>query len=350
MRKTAIILIFALTISGCSFFNRDVSYPDVFTQDGGMHWYYRQLDANQQIDYQNIYNCLAAYGSHVAIQATNVSELQVVVDAVVFDNPEIFYMANCTLNQQGKSYYFEPQYLFDRDEVEDYRDQLQAKAQSVTEDIAGEDEYDQIVYLYEYVINHNEYVTNADYNQTVVSSMIYGKTVCAGYASMFQYLSDYIGLDVGSMVGISIETSSNPSQYHQWNVVEYEGDYYYLDPTWGDAIDGLLYDYCMYSSDIMTNLYEPTGEVYPTGNLANTYYQRNDQYIDDYSLAQVEAIIKNSPGRSCSIQFSDDSYNLAKRRLISQQEIFTALQNTGHLSNNIDYLTNDITKTIYVEY
>ncbi len=350
MRKIAIIISLALTLTGCSLFAEDVSYPDEFEQDSGLHLYYQQLDEAQQTDYQNIYNCLVAYGSRVTIQATNVSELQVVVDAVVFDNPEIFYMANCTLNQQGDKYYFQPQYLFDKDEVESYREQLQAKAQTITQAIEGEDEYEQIVYLYEYVINNNEYVTNADYNQTVVSSLIYGQTVCAGYASMFQYLGDYMGLDVGSMVGVSIESPNNPSQYHQWNVVEYDGDYYYLDATWGDALDGLLYDYCMYSSDIMVELYEPTGEVFETEDLENTYFQRNDLYIEDYSRAQVEEIIRKSTSDSCSIQFSESSYYLAKRRLIDQQEIFMVLQNTGHLSNNIDYLTNDITKTIYIEY
>ena len=351
MRKIPILLIFALALAGCSFFNDDATvYPDAFSEDTGLHLYYQQLDDSQKIDYQNIYNCLAAYGNQVEISPTDTSQLQPIVDAVIFDNPEIFYMANCTLNQKGDKYYFQPQYLFDQNQVTDYQQQLQDVAATITQNIVGENEYDQIVYLYEYIINHNEYVTNSDYNQTVVSSMIYGETVCAGYATMFQYLGDYLGLDVGSMVGTSIETAENPSQYHQWNVILYDGDYYYLDATWGDALDGLLYDYCMYSSDTMVELYEPIGEVFETEDLTNTYFQINDLYIEDYSRAQVEEIIRRSTTHAVSIQFSDSAYYLAKRRLISQQEIFTVLQNTGHLTNNIDYLTNDVTKTIYVEY
>lgn len=350
MQKIVWLVIVSLSLSGCNFFNQDVVYPDAFSQDTGIYLYYNQLSSSQKEDYQNVYNCLVAYGDRVAINATNVSELQVIVDAVNFDNPEIFYMANCTLNQRGDKYYFQPQYLFSQDEVNNYRQQLETVAATITKNISDETPYEQIVYLYEYVINNNEYVTNAQYNQTIISSMILHQTVCAGYASMFHYLGDYLGLEVGSMVGQSIETATTPSQYHQWNVVRYDGDYYYLDTTWGDGQDGLLYDYCMFSDEIMVKLYEPTGEYYHTVNGENTYFKKNDCYVEDYSRNQVEQIIAQSEENRCSIQFSDKSFDLAITRLITQQEIFTALQNTGHLTSDVNYITNDVTKTIYIEF
>lgn len=350
MKRMTILLALSLVLSGCSFFAGDPQYEDAFSTDSGMHLYYHDLNEQQQSDYRNIYDCLIAYGDRVKINANSVEELGLIADAVIFDNPEIFYMANCMLSQTGDDYYFEPQYLFDQDEVEDYNAQLASMAAIVSARVATMDLYDQLEYLYEYVINNNEYVANAQYNQTVISAMIYQETVCAGYAMMYQYLCDYLGINAGSVVGMSHEFDGRESEYHQWNVVEYDNDYYYVDTTWGDQEDGAAYAYFMFDSDTMTELYTPNIDYPQTSNEANTYFQKNNLYLENYSISQVETIIENASSHQFEIQFSASAFNVAVAKLINSQEIFMALQNTGHLTNNVKYVVDDPTRTISFYY
>ncbi len=350
MKKVIAMLVLVMVLSGCSFFDRDPVYDDAFSSDSGMHLYYSQLTAIQQQDYESIYNCLRAYGDKVRINASSVEELGKIADAVIFDNPEIFYMANCMLSQNGNNYYFVPQYLFDVDEIESYSQQLNNLASIITSQLTSMDEYDQMVYLFEYVVNNNDYVANSSYNQTVISSMIYKETVCAGYAMMYQYLCDYLGINAGSMVGMSKEVEGRDSEYHQWNVVEYQGDFYYIDATWGDQEEGIAYGYCMFDSETMTDLYTPNINYPYTSDQSNTYFQKNNLYLDYYSLSQIENIIRNDNDNDFEVQFSERAYSVAKTKLITSQEIFRALENTGHLTRNVLYVFNDTTHTAYFEY
>ena len=54
--------------------------------------------------------------------------------------------------------------------------------------------------------------------------------MCAGYAASVKYLLDKIGIPCIYVQGTSLETNIG----HAWNIVEIEGEYYYVDATYGD--------------------------------------------------------------------------------------------------------------------
>jgi hypothetical protein len=81
--------------------------------------------------------------------------------------------------------------------------------------------------------NEVDYIKN-DYDQSAVSALLMGETVCAGYAQAFELICNSIG----------IETVGVTSLTHEWNKVLIDGHWYNVDATWGDKGSTLVtYDY-----------------------------------------------------------------------------------------------------------
>lgn len=71
----------------------------------------------------------------------------------------------------------------------------------------------------------------AAYNQGAYSVFVNGSSVCAGYAEAFSMLCNAAG----------IQTVCVTSSGHEWNLVQLNGTWYYVDCTWDDG-NGTVYD------------------------------------------------------------------------------------------------------------
>lgn len=60
--------------------------------------------------------------------------------------------------------------------------------------------------------------------QSTASSILGNETVCAGYSAAFSVIMNYIG----------IPTISVYNNYHEWNEIQIDGDWYNVDATWDD--------------------------------------------------------------------------------------------------------------------
>jgi len=93
-----------------------------------------------------------------------------------------------------------------------------------------------------YWIGHNiEYDTKSYFSGKSVSSLTMdvlrtGKSVCSGYAHLFQEFCDLIGLQCflvsGTAKGLSFDTNKTESN-HAWNLVKIDAVSYLMDSTWG---------------------------------------------------------------------------------------------------------------------
>lgn len=83
------------------------------------------------------------------------------------------------------------------------------------------------------------------YDQSLYSSVLLGKTVCAGYAMAFTAMMNALGID----------TTAGLSVGHAWNVVRFDdGNYYAVDVCWNDRdLSSLPYknDYLNVGEEIM---------------------------------------------------------------------------------------------------
>ena len=65
-----------------------------------------------------------------------------------------------------------------------------------------------------------------------------GRGVCSGYSRLFKFLSDYIGIKVFCIDGYSkgfgyYEGKKFNDINHEWNVLEVNNNYFFIDATWG---------------------------------------------------------------------------------------------------------------------
>lgn len=76
-----------------------------------------------------------------------------------------------------------------------------------------------------------EYVKDAQYNQSIYSSLVNKETVCAGYSKAFVCLLYELNIPAHVMTGYAA------SDFHAWNLLSIDGAYYNMDVTWDDAVD-----------------------------------------------------------------------------------------------------------------
>ncbi len=76
--------------------------------------------------------------------------------------------------------------------------------------------------------------------QTLWSCVIESETVCAGYADTFHYYMNRLGIPAAELV----------SKDHAWNLIQLDGDYYYMDVTWVDS--GSNYHWFNFNEDLLS--------------------------------------------------------------------------------------------------
>ena len=316
-----------------------------FEQDTCFKYHYEQLNERQQILYQEMYNIIFNIEEEGKISNKDVNDIKVVHEALIYDHPELFYVEMETVYDD---YRLKPTYYFEKDEILTYREQLEEAKEDILADLPKKDTYEQMYYIYEYVINNVRYDENSQNNQLLISSMLNHETVCTGYAKMIQYLMQEIGVNTSLIVGGFFD-ENNQLQRHAWNMIEYDNDYYYIDATWGDDEENqmVLNEYFMFSSEDMLKFYTPETKYNTTSNLQNTYFIKNNLYFEQYDISLLLKAV-NKEDRTMLLRFSEDIYPNAKNRLTQTNDVFDILTKAGIEEEYINYSCDDRFQVIKV--
>ena len=80
---------------------------------------------------------------------------------------------------------------------------------------------------YDYLVIEDDYNWEIDpnYSQSIYSAICTNKTVCAGYARLFNILGNVSGVNTIALNGSG----------HAWNMAKLGNNWYYVDPTWDDS-------------------------------------------------------------------------------------------------------------------
>ena len=88
---------------------------------------------------------------------------------------------------------------------------------------------EQVMYVYKWIALYCNYTIHSAHNQTIYSVFVHRHSVCTGIAKAAQYLLKLLGIESRLVFG-KMNNSAEDSR-HCWLVVNIEGQWYHLDPT-----------------------------------------------------------------------------------------------------------------------
>ena len=331
-------------------------------EEGGSRFAYESLDAQEQIWYGEIEQALGEMTDTVKLstepigQGLDEQDIDRIFQCVLIDHPEIFYTTGYTYTKYSRGdrtvgIDFAGTYSLPREEAVNKAEEIRGRALEWLSDIPSDaSEYDKVKAVYEKIIFSTDYDLNASDNQNIASVFLGNSSVCQGYAKATQYLLNHLGV-MCTLVQGTVDTG----EAHAWNLVRVDGDYYYVDTTWGDASyrmeDGsgqeelpeINYDYlCVTTQELLRTHRIESVVAMPecTATQAN-YYVREGVYFTSYDAEQMQSIFDRAweSGRTeITLKCADEEcYREICRVLIDEQEIFSYMPEN---SSTIAYAQN----------
>lgn len=300
------------------------------------------LDEQEQVVYTEIYASVV-YMRETELSTTDADCMEKVFQCVLNDHPEIFYVDGYTFTKYTRGnnvtkILFEAAYTMDKAEIEKKNTEIESRVSKILQGMPkGLDEYGKIKYIYEYIIENTEYNVAVENNQNICSVFLSNQSVCQGYAKATQYLLLKSGIKATLVVGF-VEGGEG----HAWNLVSADGDYYYVDTTWGDAsyrmtteetyevnnLPVINYDYlCVTTKQLCkTHSIQNVVPMPECTAVKDNYYVREGAYFKDVDEEQLAAVFEKSYADEkdyITLQCADlECYQSMFDALITQQKVF----------------------------
>ncbi len=198
---------------------------------------YREfLSSAGQAVYNQIYANAVAYNTDTftLVESLSEDELCDTMNCVFNDHPELFWLNTSYkygYNSSGNVVQVQLSYGISSDELSSAQSAFDSSLNTI---VSGASEYsseiEKELYIHDAICDLCTYDSNASLNQSAYSALVYGKTVCAGYARAFQLACQQAGLTCYYLTG----TASGGD--HAWNIISVDGDFYNVDVTWDDSI------------------------------------------------------------------------------------------------------------------
>lgn len=312
-----------------------------------IYYGYHVLSENEQILYLEIFDALSAMSDEVTVSTLDSTLLDKIFECVLNDHPELFYVEGFKYTEHffGDALTritFEGTYSMTKEEAELTLAEIENRLSVCMSEVPlNEDEYSTVKFLYEYLIDNTEYDTNADDNQNICSVFLGGRSVCQGYAKAMQYMLQEAGLQSLLVTGYT------GTERHAWNLVRVNDNYYYLDPTWGDAsyaysgsegVEGevflppINYDYFLVTTNEIskTHSLEDMIALPPCDSMQDNYYVREGLYFEGYDRQQLENVFDSEDVRQAdyvTLKCADlQVYDEMLSAIIDERQIFTIVK------------------------
>ncbi|MBJ8326255.1 transglutaminase domain-containing protein [Streptococcus pacificus] len=359
MRKLRYVLLLCLAIvlSGCSntnpFYNKqdissnsylanqinddefDLNYANPViimqkSQELGLtkKFYFQQLNDKEKYAYIQIVEGFENYQSNIKINKVSDESILKVRQALTLDNPKYFWSRNLKQIKTLDNEYLEMVYDIPNN-AKDTKEEIESIADNVIKNMPNGSDYDKVKYLYEYVITNTEYNEQASNNQDIRSVFLTQSSVCMGYSLSFEYLADKAGIEsflaVGKFTNSTLQSDMESSgfDFHAWNGVKINGNYYWVDTTWGDT--AMDHPEIKFSENPIDYSY-----LCVTDDVINRSRQL-DNNLDSYFNYHIET----SQGIWQFPQFTDSSLDYYKRQG-QTLDTFDSNQFNNYIINQID--------------
>ena len=276
---------------------------------------YEHLSDADKALYESLYEAFVTRQEQ-GCDKTDSAKLGTIRDCVLADHPEIFYANGAELYTTTRmgivvSMHVSGTFTYSPEDAQVAAERLEAAASECIAGIdADADDYAKAKYLYEYIAEHVQYdhaaaasseAESAYAGQTAVDALVDGRAVCGGYSRAYQYLLEKVGIECVYVSG------RVDSQGHAWCAAQLDGEWYYIDPTWGDSefveyngakysFDFVNYDYfCVTQSDLATSHTAQSSYPLPSCTSMNdNYYVREGAYFEGVDLSRAAELVRRA--------------------------------------------------------
>lgn len=329
--------------------------PAAPAAQAGLLRYCRQLLSGHELDlYLRVLEAVQNAEPAITCSSSDLDTMRRMVDYVRADYPELFWLLGVnsstitTVNGVPTEAAIEFRYSGEAADPAAAQARVEAAAQ---ECLSGIDpawsDYDKLKAVYDWVIRRTEYDVDAA-DQSLYTVLVCGRGVCAGYAKTTQYLLNRLGIPCTYVTGTARGGA------HGWNLVLADGDWYYLDPTWGDPLfsggekepDYVSYNYFCVTSEELFQTHTPD-DTFPLPQCTATacnYFVRSGLLLDRYDYDTVLDIMRRAAAQRQSAAFrftTSQALVQAVDALTRQYDLLELVKDTDGGSGILD------TSTVY---
>ena len=140
------------------------------------------------------------------------------------------YYYNCRYDKENSCYNYEIHCSFSYNSTSAQEAAMDSAVDDLLRslNVSGLSDYAKISAVYDYICENvkYDYKTTSDIKYTAYAALVNGKSVCQGYALLLYRLALELGVDCRIIPG----TANGDS--HRWDIVQLNGVYYNLDPTY----------------------------------------------------------------------------------------------------------------------
>ena len=212
-----------------------VAEPEIPDTSSADCYVYNTLSAEERVVYDQVYDALTGLKADVPVSTTDKDELRKMYECVLADHGDIFWTSGYVYHIYSRGdeiigLTFSPNFTMDEQERDATRQAIESVASEWVEGLSPDaSDYEKSEYIYRTLITNVAYDETAEDNQNIKSVFLNRATVCQGYANAVCYLAHRMGLQAAVVTGYA------NGELHAWNLIRLDGEYYYMDVTWGNS-------------------------------------------------------------------------------------------------------------------
>ena len=281
---------------------------------------YERLGEQEKTAYDEMLSAILAQEEKIRLSTLDLDVMQRAYTGICEDYGGLFWVEGYVYTRYTKgdelvSLEFAPKYTMSEGE----RRSIQGQIDSTVEEWLGgisisDPDYEKVKYVYELLAMNTEYVPGAENSQNIISVFLTRQTVCQGYACAVQYLLGQLGLD-------SVIVSGDArGEAHAWNLICIEGEYYYMDATWGnteyrngqgEGTPFTDYNYMAMTTEEMQREHTPNTDLELPECTAfdSNYFVKEGKYITEWDPDRIGGLLAEAwdNGQAVTLRFSEEA-------------------------------------------
>ncbi len=306
---------------------------------------YSALGEEAKQVYNEMLTTILEHQESVEVSTLDQEVMEEAYRAVMADYGGLYWVSGYVYTQYTRggeptSMEFSPKYTMELAERERIQRQIDASVEELLAGISITDsDYEKAKYVFEILVQNVDYDSSAENNQNIISAFLNRATVCQGYACATQYLLRLLGIES------VIVTGNANGESHAWNLVRLDGEYYYMDTTWGNSryLDSssqmekyVNYNYLAITSEEIsrTHAADSTFPLPECSSMKNNYFVRENKYFSDWNPEAVGGVLAAAwnEGGDASVKFSSpELYDQALDYFITKQHIADYCENISSI-------------------